>query len=203
MSSLVNNTNNTQATFVLDEDNMSKAKEIIARYPVGRQQSAVLPILDIAQRQNGGYLSRIVLDYIAYMLDMPPIKVYEVATFYSMFNLKPVGKHFIQVCRTTPCWLRGSDKLSAICKSKLGIGKGEMTADGQFSFVEVECLGACVNAPMIQINDNYYEDLTPEQMEKMIDDLKAGKEIKVGTQTKRLNSAPESGMTVLKTTLDK
>ncbi len=195
-------TNNASNDFAFSEQNIVKAKQIIAKYPEGRQQSALLPLLDIAQRQNDGWLSRNVLDYIADFLSIPPVKVYEVASFYTMFNLKPVGKHLIQVCRTTPCWLRGSDKITNACKNKLGISKGETTQDKQFTLVEVECLGACVNAPMVQINDDYYEDLTPEIIEQIIDDLKAGKKIKVGTQSKRLNSAPINGLTVLKNTIN-
>lgn len=176
--------------FEFNKENQAKADAIIAKYPEGRQRSALLPLLDLAQRQNGNWLSREALDYVASYLDLAPIRVYEVATFYTMFNLNPVGKNFIQVCRTTPCWLRGADKLTQTCKDKLGIGLGETTADGKFSLVEVECLGACVNAPMVQINDDYYEDLSPEIMEKMIDDLAAGKEVKIGSQTGRQCSAP-------------
>ena len=140
------------------------------------------------------------MEVIADMLDMASIRVYEVATFYTMFNLKPVGKHLIQVCRTTPCWLRGSDGLTEACKKKLGIGLKETTKDGKFTLVEVECLGACVNAPMVQVNDDFYEDLTPKTMEKLIDDLGAGKPTKVGPQINRLNSAAEGGATTLKDT---
>lgn len=190
-----------EQVFAFSPDNLKRAEEIIAKYPKGKQRSALLPLLDLAQRQNGGWLPRYILDYVADFLELPRIKVYEVATFYTMFNLKPVGKNFIQVCRTTPCWLRGADKLSQMCKNNLGIGKGEMTSDGQFSWVEVECLGACVNAPMVQINDDYFEDLTPEKMETLINDLKAGKKITPGTQVKRLNSAPMPGLTTLKSTL--
>jgi len=173
--------------------NLKKAKEIIAKYPQGKQRSALLPLLDIAQRQNDNWLPREALDYVADFLELPAIRVYEVATFYTMFNLTPVGKNFIQVCRTTPCWLRGSDKITEACSKKLGIGLGETTADGNFSLVEVECLGACVNAPMIQINDDYFEDLSPELMEEIIDDLAAGKKLKVGSQTGRQCSAPIEG----------
>jgi NADH-quinone oxidoreductase E subunit len=138
------------------------------------------------------------MDMIAGMLEMAPIRVYEVATFYTMYNLKPVGKHLIQVCRTTPCWLRGSDGITDACKKKLGIGLKETTKDGKFTLVEVECLGACVNAPMVQVNDDFYEDLTPLSMEKLLDELAAGRKPKVGPQINRLNSAPEGGMTTLK-----
>jgi NADH-quinone oxidoreductase subunit E len=178
-------------TFTFTAANLKKAKEIIAKYPKGRQRSATLPLLDLAQRQNDdNWLPQDALDYIADMLELAPIKVYEVASFYTMFNLKPVGKNHIQVCRTTPCWLRGSDMVTKTCKDKLGIDLGETTKDGKFTLTEVECLGACVNAPMIQINDDYFEDLTKESMEEIIDDLSAGKKIKIGSQTGRQCSAP-------------
>ena len=178
------------ATFEFTKANLAEAKKHIAKYPAGKQRSAVLPLLDIAQRQNGGWLSTEVMDYVGEMLEVPSIKVYEVASFYSMFNLKHVGKNLIQVCRTTPCWLRCSDKITDACKDKLGIGLKETTADGNFTLVEVECLGACVNAPMVQINDDYFEDLTADSMVKIIDDLAAGKKIKIGSQIGRQCSAP-------------
>jgi len=176
--------------FEFTSENLATAKKHIAKYPAGRQRSAVLPLLDLAQRQNGGWLTTESMDYVAQMLDVPAIKVYEVASFYSMFNLKPVGKNLIQVCRTTPCWLRGSDNLTKACKDKLNIGLKETTQDGSFTLVEVECLGACVNAPMVQINDDYFEDLTADSMVKIIDDLAAGKKVKVGSQVGRQCSAP-------------
>lgn len=179
-----------KASFEFTKENLKKAKEYIAKYPEGRQRSALMPLLWLAQKQNDNWLPQDALDYIADMLELPPIKVYEVATFYTMYNLKPVGKKHIQVCRTTPCWLRGADDITNLCKEKLGIGLGEITNDGQFSLIEVECLGACVNAPMIQINDDYFEDLTPESMEKIIDNLAAGKKVKIGSQTGRQCSAP-------------
>lgn len=178
------------ASFEFSKENLKKAKEYISKYPEGKQRSALLPLLHLAQKQNDNWLPQDALDCIANMLELPPIKVYEVATFYTMFNLKPVGKNHIQVCRTTPCWLRGSDDITKLCKKKLGIGLGETTSDGQFSLIEVECLGACVNAPMIQINDDYFEDLDAKLMEKIIDDLAAGKEVKVGSQSGRQCSAP-------------
>ncbi|MCD6035383.1 MAG: dehydrogenase [Rickettsiales bacterium] len=184
--------------FAFTPENRKKADAIIAKYPAGRQQSAVMPLLDLAQRQHNGWIPRAAMDHIGEILSMPPMKVYEVATFYTMYNLKPVGKYLVQVCRTTPCWLRGSDGITAACKKSLGIGKGETTADGMFTFVEVECLGACCNAPMVQINDHYYEDLTPQAMEKMLGDLRAGKEIPQGSQTGRKRSEPASGLTTLK-----
>ncbi len=143
---------------------MKLAKTIIARYPAGRQQSAVMPLLALAQRQNGGWLPKAAMDYVAGMLGMAPVRVYEVASFYTMYNLDPVGKNVIEVCTTTPCWLRGSDAIVEACEKHLGIGLGETTADGQFTLREAECLGACVNAPMCSIGEHYYEDLTPENV---------------------------------------
>ena len=179
--------------FAFTAQNEERAKSIVARYPEGRQASAVIALLDLAQRQNGGWLSPEAIDYVANYLDMAPIRAFEVASFYTMFNLNPVGKHLIQVCRTTPCWLRGSDDLTETCRDKLGVGLKENTADGLFTVIEVECLGACANAPMVQINDEYYEDLTPERLAEIIDDLKAGKAVPVGPQTGRMGSAPEGG----------
>ncbi|MEM7223995.1 MAG: NADH-quinone oxidoreductase subunit NuoE [Pseudomonadota bacterium] len=179
--------------FALSEERLAQAKRIIARYPEGRQASAVIAVLDLAQRQNDNWVSNEAIEYVANLLDMAPIRVHEVATFYTMFNLKPVGQHFIQVCRTTPCWLRGSDELTGTCLKKLGTELGEVSEDGHFSVVEVECLGACANAPMVQINDLYYEDLTAEKMAQMIDDLRAGKEVAMGSQIGRMGSAPEGG----------
>ena len=179
--------------FSFSPENDARAKTIVARYPEGRQASATIALLDIAQRQNGGWLSGEAIEYVAGYLDVAPIRVHEVATFYSMFNLKPVGKYFIQVCRTTPCWLCGSDDLTNLCRDKLGIGKGETTEDGLFTLVEVECLGACANAPMVQINDDYYEDLTAERLSEILDALAAGKEVPIGSQTGRQSSAPQGG----------
>lgn len=183
--------------FAFTPENKALAEKTIAKYPPGRQASAVLPLLDLAQRQVGGWLPRAAMDYVAATLDMAPIRVYEVATFYSMFNLKPVGKYLLQVCRTTPCWLRGADKLTATCRRKLGIGPKETTADGKFTLVEVECLGACVNAPVVQINDDFYEDLDPAKMEKLLDGLARGKPVTPGSQTGRQASAPDGGPTTL------
>lgn len=184
--------------FAFTPENLARAKEIIAKYPEGRQASAVIPLLQIAQAQIGNFLPTVAMDVVAHMLDMPPIKVYEVASFYTMFYREPRGKHHIQVCTTTPCWLRGSSDITAACKSKLGIGFDEVTADGQFSMGEVECLGACVNAPMVQINDDYYEDLTPESMTKIIEALARGEQPAIGSQTGRQCSCAASGPTTLK-----
>ena len=189
--------------FALSEEALALAKRIIARYPEGRQASAVIAVLDLAQRQNDNWVSNEAIEYVANLLGMAPIRVHEVATFYSMFNLKPVGKHFIQVCRTTPCWLRGSDELTESCLKKLGTKLGQVSEDGLFSVVEVECLGACANAPMAQINDLYYEDLTGEKIVQLIDDLRAGKELAMGSQIGRQGSAPEGGrQTLLETAVD-
>lgn len=180
----------TPNKFRFSPENLKKIEVIIKKYPEGKQASGVLPLLDIAQRQNGNWLSVDAMNAVAEILNMPYIRVYEVATFYSMFNLKPVGKYFIQACRTTPCWLRKSDDLKKLIKTKLGIGKGETSADGLFTYTEVECLGACVNAPVVQINDDFYEDLNPEILSKLLDDLSQGKKPTVGTQINRTNSAP-------------
>ena len=176
--------------FAFTEETMAQAKKVIARYPEGRQASAVIPLLELAQRQNGNHLTSEAIEYVAEMLEMAPIRVHEVATFYTMFNLKPVGKYFIQVCRTTPCWLRGSDDITNACLNKLVTKLREVSDDGLFSVIEVECLGACANAPMVQINDLYYEDLTPERMVEIIDELRAGKEVPSGSQTGRKGSEP-------------
>jgi NADH-quinone oxidoreductase subunit E len=185
-------------TFAFTSENLTRAKAIIAKYPEGREASAVLPLLDMAQRQSGNWLPRAAMDYVADMLVMPHIRVYEVATFYTMFNLQPVGENFVQVCTTTPCWLRGSEGILKTCRDKLGIEPDETTADGKFTVTEVECLGACVNAPMVQINDDFYEDLTPEIMAKMLDDLKDGKKLPVGSQSGRRGSCAQNGPTSLK-----
>ncbi|MDA0902245.1 MAG: NADH-quinone oxidoreductase subunit NuoE [Proteobacteria bacterium] len=177
-------------TFEFTKENLKKAEAIISKYPQGRQKSAVMPLLDLAQRQSNNHVSKEAIECIANMLDLPPIKVYEVASFYSMYNLKPVGKYLLQVCGTTPCMLRGSGELIDVCKKKLNIDMNQTSADGLFTLKEVECLGACVNAPMIQINDDYYEDLDAEKMAQILDDLAGGKKVKIGSQTGRQCSAP-------------
>ena len=186
------------ASFAFTPENLEKAKAVIAKYPSGRQQSAVMPLLDLAQRQMGNWLPRAAMDYVADLLAMPRIKAYEVATFYSMYNLKPVGRHFIQVCTTTPCWLVGSEAIVETCKKRLGIGLGETTPDGKFTLIEVECLGACVNAPMMMIWKDTYEDLTVETFNKVLDGFAAGTPPKPGPQNSRQHSAPISGPTTLK-----
>ena len=185
-------------SFTFDADNLKRAEAIVTKYPVGRQASAVMPLLDLAQRQDGGSLTQAAMDYIADYLKMPPIRVYEVASFYTMFNLKPVGKHHVQVCTNLPCWLRGSDVIADTCKRTLGIGFGETTADGQFTLNEVECLGACVNAPMMQINDDYYEDLDPDTTRAVLSVLKQGGKPKTGSQIGRRSCEPKTGLTTLK-----
>jgi len=185
------------ANFEFSPENMERAKYHIAKYPPGRQASAVLPLLDLAQRQHGNWLPRAAMDKVAEILDMAPIRVYEVATFYTMFNLRPVGRWFLQACTTTPCWLRGSDEIVDTCRKKLGIGIGETTADGQFSLVEVECLGACVNAPILQVNDDFYEDLDAASTEKLLDSLAAGTQPPMGSAAGRQGSMPIDGKTTL------
>lgn len=188
--------------------NQAQVDEIISRYPSGKQRSATMPLLDLAQRQvaedglnatppYGGWIPRAAMDEIARILDLPPIKVYEVATFYSMYNLAPVGKYLLQVCTTTPCGLCGSGKIVEACEEFLGIHTGESTADGRFTLVEVECLGACVNAPMMQVNDDYYEDLTPESTKKMLLDMAQDRPVVVGSQKGRKCSMAMSGPTTL------
>jgi len=185
------------ASFAFTPENLAKAKAYIAKYPPGRQASAVLPLLDLAQRQHDNWLPRAAMDHVAALLDMAPIRVYEVATFYTMFNLGPVGRHFFQICTTTPCWLRGSEEVVRACERKLGIAVGETTADGRFTLKEVECLGACVNAPVIQVNDDFYEDLDGPSTEALIDALARGETPPKGSVRGRQGSAPEGGQTTL------
>jgi len=176
--------------------NLKWAKETIAKYPKGKQASAVIPLLWRAQEQHDGWLPEPALRAVAEMLDMAYIRVYEIATFYTMFNLSPVGKYFVQLCGTTPCWLRGANGLKDVCRRIIG-EQNEVTDDGMLSWLEVECLGACTNAPMVQINKDYYEDLTPGILEQILDDLRNGKEVKPGPQNGRQFSAPEGGPTTL------
>lgn len=180
----------TKNSFKFTDAHNKEAKQIIAQYPKGRERSAILALLDIAQRQNQGHLGRECIEYVADMIKTPHIRAYEVASFYTMFNLEPVGKYHIQICGTTPCWLRGAEEIKEACKKTLKIDIGETSKDKMFTLSEVECLGACVNAPMVQINDNYYEDLNPKIMKEIITKLKNGEKVKVGTQADRLNSAP-------------
>ncbi len=184
-------------TFEFDTVSKALADAAVAKYPEGKQRSAVMPLLDIAQRQCGGWLPMPAIEYVADYLDMPSIRVLEVASFYTMYNLKPIGTYFIQVCGTTPCWLRGSDNVMRTCQDKLGIKNGETTEDGMFSLLEVECLGACVNAPMVQINDDYYEDLDSDMTAEIIDALRAGETPPTGTQLPRASCEPLGGLTTL------
>lgn len=177
--------------FQFNSQNQVKVQEILAKYPAERKKSAVMPLLDLAQRQNENWISKDVIACIAEILEMPEIKVYEVASFYTMYNLKPVGKYLLQFCKTTPCMLRGIDQIVKDCKKKLGIEMDTTSVDGLFTLKEVECLGACVNAPIVQINDDFAEDLTSENFLQILDDLKAGKEFKVGSQIGRQCSAAE------------
>lgn len=190
--------------FAWTAQNAEKAKEIVARYPAGRQRSAVMPLLDLAQRQVGaeentqGWLPIPVMEYIATYLDMPVIRVVEVATFYTMYNIAPIGRFHVQVCGTTPCMLRGSDDLLAACKAR-GMKKGHTTEDGIWSLTEVECIGNCASAPVVQINDDNYEDLTAEQLNHVLDELAAGRQPKPGTQAPgRHTVEPLGGPTTLK-----
>lgn len=178
------------AKFEFTPENLKRAKEIVSIYPEGFQAAAVIPLLDLAQRQHDNWLPLKAMNYVAEFLKMPRMRVYEVATFYTMFNRAPVGKHFVQVCTTTPCQLRGSDEIFKLCKD---LTKG----DKDFKVIEVECLGACVNAPMVQINDDYYEDLTPKDVKDIISELKAGKRPKVGPRSGRFTCEPKDGLTSL------
>ena len=189
--------------FAWTDENARRAAEIIAKYPAGRQQSAVIPLLDLAQRQVGaetgtqGWLPIPVQEFVARELGMPPVRVLEVTTFYTMFNLAPVGRYHVQVCGTTPCMLRGSDDVLDACYAR-GLKKGHTTEDGLFTLSEVECLGACANAPIVQINDDNYEDLTAESMTAILDALARGETPKPGPQVDRQTSCPEGGPTTLK-----
>jgi NADH-quinone oxidoreductase subunit E len=183
--------------FAFSADNLAWAKKQIAKYPGGRQASAIIPLLWRAQEQAGGWLPEAAIRHVADFLGLAHIRALEVATFYTMFNLAPVGKFHVQLCGTTPCRLRGADELEKICRTRIG-EQMEVTEDGKFSWVEVECLGACVNAPMAQINVDYYEDLTAESFGKILDNLAAGKKVKPGPQIDRQLSAPVGGPTTLK-----
>lgn len=182
--------------FAFDAANQNWVKGQVAKYPGGRQASAVIPLLWQAQKQAGGWLPKAAIEHVAQVLEMPNIRVLEVATFYTMFNLAPVGQHFIQLCGTTPCALRGAGDIKRVCEQKVGPEK-TVTGDGKFSWLEVECLGACCNAPMVQINDDYYEDLTPENFTKLLDDLAAGRPVKTGSQTGRSGSEPQDDVKTL------
>jgi NADH-quinone oxidoreductase subunit E len=183
-------------SFAFTPDNLAWAKVQIEKYPQGRQQSAVIAVLWRAQEQCGGWLPQKAIEATAELLGMPKIRVLEVATFYTMFNLAPVGRFHVQLCGTTPCMLRGSEELKKVCRRMIG-EETEVTADGMFSWIEVECLAACVNAPMVQINADYYEDLTAESLTRIINDFSAGRTPKPGPQIDRINSAPIGAPTTL------
>ena len=191
--------NVTQPTsFAFTPEYLEQAKVIMARYPAQHVQSAVMPLLDLAQRQEG-WVTQAAMEVIGAMLDMSPMRVQEVATFYTMYNRQPMGRHHVQVCTNICCYLRGSDGISAAVRQHLGIDFGESSTDGFFTLTEVECLGACVNSPMIQIDDDYYEDLTPEKAVAILDELRQGRTPKPGPQNGRQFSAPEGGPTTLLT----
>lgn len=188
---------NQPESFAFTPENIEWAKGQIAKYPEGRQASAIIPLLWQAQKQEG-WLSEPAIRYVANMLGMDYIRALEVATFYTMFNLSPVGEHYVQLCGTTPCWLRGADELKEVCRKHIG-PEGQISADGKLSWLEVECLGACANAPMIQINDDYYEDLDAAKLGEILNDLRNGKTVKPGSQTGRNGSEPIGGLTSLTT----
>ncbi|OHC75890.1 MAG: NADH dehydrogenase [Rhodospirillales bacterium RIFCSPLOWO2_12_FULL_58_28] len=178
------------AGFAFTEENVKKADEYVAKYPKGRQASAVMPLLYLAQRQNDNWLPPAAMDYVAEFLGMEPIRVYEIANFYTMYNLKPVGRYHIQVCTSICCMLRGSDDIVASCKKVTGVEFGGTSDDGMFTLSEMECLGACVNAPMMQINDDCYEDLDQGSAESVLNTLRIGGAPKVGPQSARKGSEP-------------
>jgi len=184
-------------TFKFNDKSMEAANKIVSNYPDGKQQSAVMALLYIAQRQNGNWIPLQAMKYIAKFLDMPYIKVYEVATFYSMYNLSPVGKFFVQVCTTTPCMIRGANKLVEACKEKISENESELSPDKSCSWMEVECLGACVNAPMMQINDEYYEDLNKEKTLEILETILKGNTPKAGSYRGRVNNEPENNRKTL------
>ncbi|MFM9865266.1 MAG: NADH-quinone oxidoreductase subunit NuoE [Micropepsaceae bacterium] len=185
------------ASFAFTPENLAWAQKQMKKYPDGRQASAVVPLLWRAQEQNGGHVTEPMMRVNGEMLGMSPIRVLEIATFYTMFNLKPVGQHLLQVCTTTPCWLRGSDAVVAACKKHIHANAETVSTDGKLSWMEVECLGACVNAPIIQIGDDFYEDIDGARTEAIINDLRAGRKPKPGSQIGRQTSAPEGGPTTL------
>ena len=184
-------------SFEFNTSSLEAAKNIILKYPKGKQQSAVMPLLYIAQKQNNNWIPLAAMKYIAKFLDMPYIKVYEVATFYTMYNLSPVGKHFIQVCTTTPCMIRGANQLVEACKEKISENECELSNDKNCSWMEVECLWACVNAPIMQINDDYYEDLDKEKTLKILDKILKGETPKPGSYRGRVNNEPENNRKTL------
>jgi len=190
--------NNPKIPFEFDAANKERAKEIISRYPPQYKKAAVIPLLDLGQRQNKGWTSISIMNYVAKLLEMPPMRVYEVATFYTMFNREPIGANFVQVCTTTPCMLRGSTEILNTACSHLGdIKPGDTTKDGKFTVIEVECQGACSNAPMMVVNDDFYEDLTADSTKKLLDAFSKGDKPKPGPQSGRRTSENSAGMTAL------
>ena len=183
--------NDQPKEFKFSDENLKKAKDILKMYPEKNKKSAVMPFLYLAQRQNSNWIPLAAMKYIAKLLSMPYISVYEVATFYTMYNLAPVGKHFIQVCTTTPCLIRGADKIVSLCNEKISPNENEISTKGSCSWMEVECLGACVSAPMIQINNDYYEDLDEKSTIAILDSLIKDKPLKPGSYRGRKNTAPE------------
>ena len=188
---------NQPESFAFTRENEVEIKRIVAKYPKGHQASAVMPLLDLAQRQHDNWIPMKAIELIAKKLDMAEIRVLEVATFYTMFNLKPVGKYFLQACTTTPCWLRGSDDMMRCIKDRYGISSGETSDCGRFTLLEVECLGACVNAPILQVNDDFYEDLDYASTGALLDSLEADKPLAVGSVTGRSGSEATTGATSL------
>jgi NADH-quinone oxidoreductase E subunit len=182
--------------FKFSDENLKQAALILKKYPEKNKKSAVMPFLYLAQKQNKNWIPLAAMKYIANYLSMPYISVYEVATFYTMYNLAPVGKNFVQVCTTTPCLLRGADKIVDLCKEKISSKENEVSKNGNCSWMEVECLGACVNAPMVQINEDYYEDLDEKSTRKILDALINDKPIKPGSFRGRKNTAPEKSLTI-------
>ena len=189
---------NQPDSFAFTKENEAKIRRIVAKYPKGRQASAVMPLLDLAQRQHDNWIPMKAIELIARKLDMAEIRVLEVATFYTMFNLKPVGKYFLQACTTTPCWLRGSDNMMRCIKDRYGISSGETSECGRFTLLEVECLGACVNAPILQVNDDFYEDLDYASTGALLDSLEADAPLAVGSVTGRSGSEADGGATTLR-----
>ncbi|KZT24127.1 hypothetical protein NEOLEDRAFT_1068333 [Neolentinus lepideus HHB14362 ss-1] len=190
--------NNPKIPFEFNSENLKRAEEIISHYPPQYKKAAVIPLLDLAQRQNKGWTSIGVMNYIAKFLELPPMRVYEVATFYTMFNREPIGANFVQVCTTTPCMLNGAyDVLDAVCSHLGGIKPGETTKDGKFTVIEVECQGACSNAPMMVVGDDFYEDLTPASTKKILDAFAKGEKPKPGPQSGRQTSENSAGLTSL------
>ena len=198
-------THTEPASFAFDAESEAKITKAMTKYPSGKQASAVLPLLDFAQRQMGrvtgsAWVPKVAMDEIARRLEMAPIRVYEVATFYFMFNMQPVGKYHLQLCTTTPCWLRGSDEVVAACRKATGIkGWKETSDDGLFTMTEVECVGACVNAPILQVNDDFFEDMDAASTERLLAALRRGEYPKPGSVMGRQTSAPEGGPTTLTT----